>query len=421
MSLESTIEKKHWIYTYLPIFIISLLFGYDSLSYLQDYIPAVILKIIYYLILFISYFIYFVKVQKNGIILYNYKSTLYVASLIFLIIYITRIVTDLYFFDVYHNVYSNEITYIIVFFNGIFLPFLFLRLINFKFVDLKILRNAMYLIILISIIITINNFFSDLVVQSVSGRLSAKEGVDSISLGHFGTSLVILSISILNTSKKYIYKIISVFSIFTGVIIMGLANSRGPILALLVCLIIYIWVKKKYSILMFLIFLMIIISSYIDSISEFFLSYGSDTVQRLLFTIENFNGQEDITSGRDNIYTEAFNVFSESPIFGDHFLLQKGAFKGEYPHNFILEALISNGLIGVILYLFIIITTFYQACKLMMLSREYTFISLLFVQYLVFSMTSRSMINLPVFWLLLFLVNSIYYQLKLNHENPHTY
>ena len=118
MLLESTIEKKHWIYTYLPIFIISLLFGYDSLSYLQVYFPAVILKIIYYIILFTSYFIYLIKVQTNGIITYNYKNTIYVASLIFLIIYFIRVITDLYFYDIYHLVYSNKLTYIIVFLNS---------------------------------------------------------------------------------------------------------------------------------------------------------------------------------------------------------------------------------------------------------------------------------------------------------------
>ena len=119
-------------YSYLPICIIGLLFGYDSLSYLQVYVPAVALKITYFTVLVISYSGYLYLFLREGKLYFNYKAKSFIIACIFLVLYFYRIVTDLYFYDIAHLVYTNKVTYLVVFFNGLFLPLLFINLVSHK-------------------------------------------------------------------------------------------------------------------------------------------------------------------------------------------------------------------------------------------------------------------------------------------------
>ena len=184
------------------------------------------------------------------------------------------------------------------------------------------------------------------------------------------------------------------------------ANSRSPILALIVCIIFYTLVIKKFKLLFISIIVFILFIFYIQELNVFFSSYGTGFVERLANSFLEYDNK-DITSGRNEIYFNSINEFFENPFFGSSFLIQSEP-KGEYPHNLVIESFMALGIIGGVLFMSLIFITLKKAFKLIRINKKYTFISLLFVQYLIFSMFSRSIINLPLFWVTMILVNYIY-------------
>ena len=106
-----------------------------------------------------------------------------------------------------------------------------------------------------------------------------------------------------------------------------------------------------------------------------------------------------VTSNRDILYQQAWEHFTDSPIIGYSFFI-----KGEYAHNSILESFIGLGIVGGVLFLIIITYALYAVKKLTMLDKRYMFICLLFIQYLCYSIFSRTLSMLPLFWLSMFLV-----------------
>ena len=106
-----------------------------------------------------------------------------------------------------------------------------------------------------------------------------------------------------------------------------------------------------------------------------------------------------VTSGRDVLYQHAFENIWENPFVGSSLFI-----KGEYVHNSVLEAFLGTGIFGWALFLFIIISVLISAFRMAEKDKRYLFVSLLFIQYLTYSLFSRTLSMLPLFWLSMYLV-----------------
>jgi O-antigen ligase len=108
---------------------------------------------------------------------------------------------------------------------------------------------------------------------------------------------------------------------------------------------------------------------------------------------------------RFELYEMAWQQFLDGPVFGD-FVELRGAYI--YPHNFFLEALISTGIVGFILFSTLALGTCILAIRLMRNYPKYGWVSLLYFHYFIYSMVSSALYSNTYFWCSLGLVLGVW-------------
>jgi len=97
-------------------------------------------------------------------------------------------------------------------------------------------------------------------------------------------------------------------------------------------------------------------------------------------------------------------IFAIVPIFGSSFLIEKGVFRGIYPHNLILESLMATGLIGTCFLIRWLYGLFKTGYTVIVTKDIYAWIPLLFFQYFIFGMFSKSIYANTNLWYFAFLL-----------------
>lgn len=215
-----------------------------------------------------------------------------------------------------------------------------------KSIDYKQLLNALLLFFFICNVALMLFLVQEngLSAQIFQYRLRVGDSVVSpIVLAQYGGALLILAGTSWLSGKKG--SIFLILFMLLGAILIFLGSSRGPLLSAFGCvlfvLIDHFWIKaKKLSywlhasaaagVLMW--FIVRVVAPNLTSIS---------LLNRVSTTVDSGQGLEE----RAVQWTAAWNQFVNSPIWGD--LLVENAYNF-YPHNMILEVLISTGLLGVI-------------------------------------------------------------------------
>ncbi len=398
-------KKVNLSESFTPLLGILLLLSYDLLTYLAIGFSSSSIKIVYYAFFLLIYIVYLIFANKKNKIYFYTNDFTFKITLFFCITYLIRVIFDLYIKGINHVIYTNRITYVYLFVNGVIIPLFFLKSINYEKINFNVLYLLYSLLIFISLLISYNNI-SKGILYAIGGRYNANETLDTIGYGHLGITFFLIGFYFFNSSSKLYIKFFSILIMIFGLFSAGLANSRSPLVALICCLLFYIFLTKKFKTLFVLIILFFLIVVNINKIDYFFQSYGSSFIERVIYTVSE--NHEDITSGRNIIYKETINNILNNPFFGKSFLVQTNFWGVTYAHNSILDAFHATGLFGGILYIIIIITTLKNAFQIAKKKNEYLFISLIFIQYLIYSMFSRSLISLPILWTTIFLVNSIY-------------
>lgn len=195
--------------------------------------------------------------------------------------------------------------------------------------------------------------------QSGIGRINlityqtGESVLNPLNLSYSGSLTIVLCLYKLIIQKDYskktkVYLIITM-SLSFAMFLLG--SSRGSVVSLFLTFplfLIYSPVKKKIRLL--LIFLLSTPIVYWAIVAS-----GSSIVDRIISTKEDKGG------GRDSLWFDAINHFIDHPIFGG-----KIEVSGIYPHNLIIETLMSTGLIGAFIMFPIIIYGFkrsYQCAK----------------------------------------------------------
>lgn len=172
------------------------------------------------------------------------------------------------------------------------------------------------------------------------------EKMNPIALGHLCTTLVILLVCTIGASDRKLHAAaISVPIIAAAVISLFLTASKGPIVALAACLLVYLirtigFVRFGLGLLIF---------SALVGTALIAGSANLDASQSLLAPLFNrFSGlasgsDDQSTAGRLIAYTGALNQFFDHPVMGD-VPFERATYN--YPHNIFLEVLMSTGVIG---------------------------------------------------------------------------
>ena len=128
--------------------------------------------------------------------------------------------------------------------------------------------------------------------------------------------------------------------------IMVLSGSRGPLVALAFVVTSFIFLRMKF----FKKVTSIILSTLTAGIVFYFYDLAIEYVP--ILSRFNFNTTEGGMSVniREEQYLSALQIFSDSPLFGGSLVEH---FANFYPHNIILEILITGGVVLFLIYLFV--------------------------------------------------------------------
>ncbi len=324
------------------------------------------------------------------------KSVLTKFLIVFYILYLLKVFYNLAFGpDVNYALPKEE--YVFWSLGVCFIPMLsatFIRKVDFVSVSQKMI----YIFFAVLIVSIFNN--KEALKSTIDTRLDANSALNSITYGHLGVTLCLLSVYFLQLNKNRLFYILS---FVLGAYITLISGSRSPVFALVLCLIFVALVKRnKWVIGGLITFGIVIVSSFTIFIS--FIQKINPIIVERLTTLVTDKEQ----SQRNKIFSDAIDDFMQYPVTGKHFLLSHGFGEGFYPHNLIIEAFMALGLIGGCFFLYLVFVALKFCIKFLKKNYSFSWVSLLFVQSLILGMASGSLWGSQVFWILMMLLFSIY-------------
>ncbi|PWN61865.1 hypothetical protein C1634_011415 [Chryseobacterium viscerum] len=207
-----------------------------------------------------------------------------------------------------------------------------------------------------------------------------------ISTGHYGLSLLILSIYNYFLTKQKSFK--PILGMLIGAFTVFSSSARSPILAAFVILfVVLLYINKlKYWIVLISLALLFIVTIYIlkqTSVADF------EFITRMYDAIFEGNGY-----GRGYYLAKGWEIFENNIPFGGRILFEDGL----YPHNIFVEILMSMGIIGIILFFLYFKDLRRFKIKFIKENIYYLPFVLFFVQYFVLVLTSYNLFANLEFW-----------------------
>lgn len=393
----------------------SFLFLVDLVAVFKDYAPVSALKVIVYLCSF-GLFVNITKHSKTK----DLKSTKSFWSLtyIYFTILFIRLFVDFVIPWKGFFLYLSPLTIIFFYFVTMIMPSLYIRKIN---EELDYIRFSL----LSGIFLCLYLFFSYkeiasgmLLAATTGGQFEGLGGIDIISYGHLGLSLIILAVYIIMYSSKKLLPLGMLF-IAVGLSAMVLSGSRSPFVALAICL--FVLLKSKYSkwyyLLIGLILVVIFANLFQEEVlrfNDYLKSMGISSFDRVVNTFWGEGmSMADSSSGRDDIWAVGWSMFIQNPILGVSYLMPDDS----YVHNIFIEQFMSLGLFGGVLFILINIKTLYFGWKTITYFPNTALVYVLFIQYLVLGCFSRTIIALGAYWLFMFITIKNYERFRQNENS----
>lgn len=226
------------------------------------------------------------------------------------------------------------------------------------------------------------------------GRLGL-QALNPISMGHLGVSALLLAFwaAFARRGSTTLSNIAFILILVVlGSVVAISANSRGPLVALFVgigFLILTSNIRRKY-------WLIGIGGAGIIGFGPIVLALDNYFGTR---TFERFFGQSQLedaaTLERFDLYRASIDQFWSNPFIGSG--LEVNGF-GSYPHNLLLEAFMTTGLIGGLGFTAMIILCVTCAWRLMRNAPGFGWLSLMYLQYLIAGQFSGAIYESSIFW-----------------------
>lgn len=304
--------------------------------------------------------------------------------LLFYFLYILKMAFTVFFYPEVFNVGTDLFMYFFSSICFVFIPSISV-VISLKFItfdQVLIYSFFLTLITLLLFILKMDNVFSG----AITDRLNGNIAIGTITLGNIGVTLFCLAIHVFSINR--LFRTLSVFAIVLSIFTVIISGSRGPILALFICIItaiLFINIKKRFSFIfpLFILGLFVILSPYIITLIGLFSSASAGRI--LLTLIDGDSG------GRDGYFPVAINQFLKSPVLGGSFVLDDGVGKGDYPHNFFLEGLMTFGIFGGVILLIFSYLGFNISLKLLNTNNKNKWMAFLFFQFFLYSCFSGAL------------------------------
>lgn len=218
--------------------------------------------------------------------------------------------------------------------------------------------------------------------EDMESRMGANAALGSIGLGQICISVCMLIIMFVKHTKlKFWQKIICFSGVFLSIFLMLRAGSRGPLFQGIALFVIYQSLKRKNIVLSIFVVLLILSVFYLfkDRIFDLISNISPVLGNRLEATMVDGD-----TSGRDVYYNIAIDNFLKSPIIGETFLVDGRI----YAHNYFIDTLMALGIIGGLLFTYIVYHLFVRIALLFRSNSEYEWLGLLSLQCFLAGLTS---------------------------------
>lgn len=400
---EKMINREH-IIAALQWFILLALFAYDGFTYLPEESNFALIKSAYYAVIFVAFMmVAALQTHHAKFAVPRLGAITYVVQ-IFVWLYLVRLFYDFMITGVEQEIVTNPFAAVFLYMNAAIVPFYGLYFFRWELIDLRKLNTALLLIFLTMGIVSMYYIYTGKALEYIgaTGRFQGNASMDTIAFGHLGTTISILALALFYQKDiRLWHKLLSAGAILAGLFISLAAGSRGAIVALLVCFVAYLYMNgHKLKVLIGLPVLAVLVMALLPYLNDVLLSFDNHALERLYTSIYDPNSMDaGVTSGRDVLYQQAWHNFTDSPFLGSSLFV-----RGEYVHNSIFESFLGLGIFGGCLFVGIIGYAFTTALRVAELDKRYLCVSLLFIQYLTYSLFSRTLSMLPLFWLTLFLV-----------------
>ena len=147
------------------------------------------------------------------------------------------------------------------------------------------------------------------------------------------------------TNKPFWNKIITLSIAIILFFLQFMITERGPILSMLMVSLFFLACRKIVSSrnILLLFIAAIFLYFFLDIIISFLSQISDTTIQRFLEILET--GGSGRFGSEDAIMPSAIRQVLQGPFFGTYFRILYGSFVNTYPHNFILEFLMTFGLV----------------------------------------------------------------------------
>ena len=329
----------------------------------------------------------------HGKILLNTRSFFWSLFMVFLLIYIPRLLYDVFFSMSKGELMRPASDYLLFLISSVLLPMVYFGRVK-DDSEIKILFKSLLFSGIGLMLLTIL-LYRQLIIENVTRSGGAEEGtLGGLVLSY--SSIILIGISILGWLNKSIKWKYALLLIVISIPAFSLGASKGSVAALLFSVFFVISAQQRGKMKAFILGFVALSSS------GLYLFYtNSGLINRFIYAWNRINS----SGGRDGralLWEQAIINFKNSPFTGDFIEVRHATFlfgKSYYPHNFILEALISTGIIGGIPFILLVgfgLRMSYQIIKQNQINNYW--IAMLFVQCLIHNMFSGALYNGIWFW-----------------------
>lgn len=334
------------------------------------------------------------------------RGAIFNLYLVFSSLYLTRIFIDRFYYNI-NLEQGNEIidmaisiSYILIF------P---ISLVTISKINQEKLLTFSYWItaILFSLSIVFNPLNFEELIQS---RTSGFSNIGIQSVGLYAAVIISWSFIIILKDVILIQKIIASILLAPSLYFLALSTTRSAAVSSVIVLLVYLFNSRtvKFQRYLFVLLLIILIVYFLGPIIS---NWFEVLINRFRFGLENQ------TTGREYIQKIAVGMFIDSPILGNHHIIPGKA----YFHNYFLDAFVSTGIVGGLIFTIINIWAVKKSVKFLSYNKSVTenFIASFFLINFIFGMFSGNLFSITSYWgslMLLIIVNNQIDVSKVNRQ-----
>lgn len=220
--------------------------------------------------------------------------------------------------------------------------------------------------------------------------------INPITIGHLGASLVLIASAALLFGKSSGREIgFYTLAALIGMAGLFLANSRGPFVGMVIAIGLYGLAQIRSR----RIWRFIIVIALTGVVGLYQYSDAIFSEQGLFDRFASLSTGKDASAQiRNDLYTDALAQFANAPLIGDGVEVRTYAY---YPHNVVLEAFMTTGIIGGTAFLLLTLLSLRAAFEIIKFEPQQAVIALLAVQYIIAAQVSGAIYQSGAMWVLM--------------------